>query len=219
MTDHEPGTPFYFHTKLDQTILLGVRAKNVKQLLHGIRTVPESSIYHHTHRFLLQHQYLSPEPPNDFAYWVTEIVGNAALGERLASIDIVQFDSIAVLRERFADILESCATSEEYRQEANHGDDFHFMASRTFVIPTPFVAHDLREFMDILGKISLNALYYHVFDAKLRLGKGENDFSRWLRDQARDDVADKIKRLDPYAQTLEGLRRRIIGLLGRDDRN
>ncbi|HLB00212.1 MAG TPA: DUF5752 family protein [Bacteroidota bacterium] len=85
-------TSFHFHTKLEQTLLLGIKATSVVQLLEGIGSVPESSVYFHTHRFLFQHQYLSPEPPNDFAYWVSGIVGNAALGERLVSVDIVRFD-------------------------------------------------------------------------------------------------------------------------------
>jgi len=55
------------------------------------------------------------------------------------------------------------------------------MASRTFVLPTSFVAHDLAQFREMLGAISLESLYYHIFDARLRLGREENDFSRWLR--------------------------------------
>lgn len=215
--DAGSDTPFYFHTKLEQTLLLGIGAKSVKELLRGLQTVPDTSVYFHTHRFLLQHQYLSPEPPNDFAYWVTEIMGNAALGERLASIDLVQFDSIAALRGEFVKILEEYVASGEYRPETDHGDEFHFMASRTFVIPTPFVAHTVGEFRETLGKVSFESLYYHIFDAKLRIGRGENDFSLWLRDRGRGDIADKIRGLDPYAQTMDGLRKRILALLNEHD--
>ena len=57
------------------------------------------------------HQYLSPEPPNDFAYWVREILGEEELGERLASIDTIQYSTIRSLREK---IIE---TIEEYLEE------------------------------------------------------------------------------------------------------
>jgi hypothetical protein len=60
---------FRFNTKVDQTILLGKKARNIQELYSGIRTTPDASIYFHTHKFLQQHHYLSPEPPNDFAYW------------------------------------------------------------------------------------------------------------------------------------------------------
>jgi len=81
---------FEFFTRLHLTQLLGLKAFNLPELLHYIRTVPRSSIYHHTHRFLQQHIYLSPEPPNDFAYWIMEDLGDERLREKLASIDTMQ---------------------------------------------------------------------------------------------------------------------------------
>src|ERR1043166_2145580 len=102
----ESGQEFRFYTKLDQTILLGRKASNVPGLLEGIKTIPESSIYFHTHRFLQQHHYLSPEPPNDFAYWVISVLSEDALGERLSSIDIIQFQHIADLRQTIVNVIE-----------------------------------------------------------------------------------------------------------------
>ena len=62
--------PFKLCTRLHLSELTGLKASNLNELLELIKTVSGSCIYHHTHRFLQQHQYLSPEPPNDFAYWV-----------------------------------------------------------------------------------------------------------------------------------------------------
>lgn len=87
------------------------------------------------------------------------------------------------------------------------------MASRTYVLPTPHVAHNLAEFTGILGQVSVNSLYFHVFDAKLRLERGENDFSAWFRGLGKTELAEKSRRLDPYSHTLEGLRRVIIALV------
>ena len=86
---------FRFYTKFDQTILLGKKARNIPLLLDGVRSVPDASIYYHTHRFLQRHHYLSPEPPNDFAYWTAEVLGNDALSEQFSSIDIVQLNAIS----------------------------------------------------------------------------------------------------------------------------
>lgn len=202
--------PFHFHTKVDQTLLLGMKAKNVAGLLEGIRAVPDSSIYYHTHRFLQQHHYLSPEPPNDFAHWTTEILNNDALGEKLSSIDIIQFGSIDELRRRFIGIFEEYLAQNDRDQECPPGEEFHFMACRTFVLPTHYVAHNVREFREVLARVSVNSLYYHIFDAKLRLGFGENDFSRWFDDGGLAALADQLRRLDPYTHTLEGLRKRIL---------
>ena len=205
--------PFAFHTKLEQTLLLGRKARNLRTLTDGIREVPDASIYHHTHRFLLQHHYLSPEPPNDFAYWVTEVLNDKILGERLSSIDIIQFESIGALRGRLLQVLEDHAAATERIVDAPRGEEFHFMASRVFVLPTSFVVSSLTGFRESLERITINSIYYHMFDARLRLGRGDNDFSRWLDDEGYQDLAADIRDLDPYTQTLEGLRKRLIALV------
>ena len=64
----------------------------------SIKKVPSSSIYYHTHRFLQQHYRVSPEPPNDFAYWITNILGLRELGESITSVDIINIDSLEDLR-------------------------------------------------------------------------------------------------------------------------
>ncbi|HLA69173.1 MAG TPA: DUF5752 family protein [Bacteroidota bacterium] len=204
---------FYFHTKLDQSILLGIKARNLSELLAGVQGVPESSIYYHTHRYLRQHHFLSPEPPNDFAYWITDVLNEGSLAERISSVDIIQFHTLEELRNVFVDILQSHMDSTERMPSAPAGQEFHFMAARTFVLRTPYVAHSLQDFVESLKLISHGSLYYHIFEAKLRLEKGENDFSRWFRDLGKMELADMVARLDPYTYTLEGLRSMIIQLV------
>jgi hypothetical protein len=201
--------PFYFRSEVHLVTLLGLKAKNPAELLACLRQVPDASIYYHTHRFLQQHHYLSPEPPNDFAYWATNILGLEALGERLASIDVVQFCSIDDLRQAFIAGLSDYINRGKHCLDCECGEEFHFMSCITVVIPTPYVAHTLEEFLDIIPRLSINTLYFHVFEARMRLRNAENDFSRWLRDMARDELADELSRLDPYTMTLEGLRRKI----------
>jgi len=204
---------FYFNTKLDQTVLLGRKARNLSELLDGVQDVPESCIYYHTHKYLRQHHYLSPEPPNDFAYWVTQVLNEQTLGERISSVDIIQFQNLDELRRAFVDIIQSHLEGTERLPSAPLGQEFHFMASRTYVMNTPYVAHSLEEFNDVLQHVSINTLYYHIFEAKLRLEKGENDFSRWFRDLGKPELADRVARLDPYTYTLEGLRNKLIQLV------
>jgi hypothetical protein len=208
---------FQFNTKLDQTILLGLKAKNLSELAAGIKKVPESSIYYHTHRFLRQHHFLSPEPPNDFAYWTTEVLNEQVLGERIRSVDIIQFHNLNELRKVFLDILMSHLQKADRQPTAPQGQEFHFMASRTFVLKTPYAAGSLKEFKEMLKLVSINSLYYHIFESKLRLEKQENDFSRWFSDLGKTELADQVERLDPYTYTLEGLRSKLIQLVEKYD--
>lgn len=210
---------FTFRTKLDQTILLGRKARNVKELLDGVTEVPKSSIYYHTHRFLQQHHYLSPEPPNDFAYWVNNVVNDVVLGEQLSSIDIIQFHTITDLRAALAETIRHHIASLDRIVDAARGEEFHFMSCQTAVFPTPYAAKDLAEFKECLTHVSINALYYHMFDSRLRVKEGENDFSRWFADLGYEKLAAEVARLDPYTYTLEGLRKKIISLVNRYGKN
>ncbi|PIU83849.1 MAG: hypothetical protein COS68_01840 [Elusimicrobia bacterium CG06_land_8_20_14_3_00_38_11] len=205
--------PFHFYTRLNLTELLGRKAKNISELLEGIKAVPGSSIYYHTHRFLQQHHFLSPEPPNDFAYWVSNILQEEKIGEQLAAVDIIQFKKIHDLREKFISIIEGYLKTKHGIREAPASSEFHFMKSVTFVIPTQYVANNLAEFLDAVKKISIHSIYFHIFEARLRLEKGNNDFSNWLGNELNEaELAKKISRLDPYTQTLESLRQKIIYL-------
>ncbi|MDD2752220.1 MAG: DUF5752 family protein [Candidatus Omnitrophica bacterium] len=205
--------PFRFCTRLHLSELTGLRAANLSQLLALIKDVPGACIYNHTHRFLQQHQYLSPEPPNDFAFWVTDTLGEDELGEELVSIDTMQYSRISDLREKITSTIETYLQDNPLSKLkfARAGEDFHFIKSVSFILPTNYVAYDLREFTDILKKITMDSIYFHIFEARLRLEKQTNDFSYWIENSLGDrQLAQEISEFDPYTRTLEDLRNTII---------
>ncbi|MCF7874053.1 MAG: DUF5752 family protein [Candidatus Omnitrophica bacterium] len=204
--------PFIFRTRINQIELLGKKAKNLKQLVENIKTVPSSSIYHHTHRFLEQHIYFSPEHPNDFSYWITTALGLKRLGEIIASVEIFQFKDIESLRNKFIKIIETYLKGTSSLRNCILGEEFSFMSSKMFILNTPFKAHNLEEFISCLRQITIHSFYFHMFEARMRLQKDENDFSRWFKDNGFKRLADQIAFLDPYTHTLEGLRKKIISL-------
>ena len=198
--------------------LTGLRAATLGQLLALIKEVPGSCIYHHTHRFLQQHQYLSPEPPNDFAYWVTDILGEDELGEKLASIDTMQYSTIRSLRDKIAQTIEEYLSGSSFAKLkfARPGEEFHFIKSVSFILPKNYTAYDLKEFADILKKITIDSIYFHIFEARLRLEKPTNDFSFWIENSLGDkELGDAIAGFDPYTRTLEDLRKTIIQIIER----
>lgn len=207
------NSSFYFWTRLHLVKLLGLKAKNPIELLEGIKKVQASSIYYHTHRFLQQHHYLSPEPPNDFAYWLTSILNLEELGERIASVNVIDFKKLHDLRSVFIRILTDYLSEKKRMIDCPEGEEFHFIGCTTVIFPTPYVASNLAEFVEMLEKISINSLYFHIFEAPMRLEKGENDFSAWLRGIGEEKLAQKISVFDPYTITLEGLRQKIIRMV------
>ncbi len=203
-----------FYISVDLILLTNRKAKNLVELLDVIKSAPGSVIFYHTHRFLQQHHYLSPEPPNDFAYWTTNVLLERVIGEKLASVNIISYHTLTELKDKFVSILEEYLRDVKEIRDAPEGMEFHFMQSKSFILKTDYVAHNLREFYDIIKKLSIHSLYYHVFQSRLRLEKSDNDFSIWLREElCEEKLADSISRLDPYTQTLEGLRSKICSLV------
>jgi len=207
--------PFRFYTRFYLSELTGLRASNLPELLGLIKEASDSAIYHHTHRFLLQHQYLSPEPPNDFAYWVTAALNEDRLGEKLASIDTMRYLTIRELREKIISTIESYlkACPNSAKRYAPGDEVFYLLKCVSFVMPTAHVANDLREFVEVLKKITIDSIYFHMFEARLRLERKTNDFSLWIESIGEKDLANKILKLDPYTFTLEDLRKTLIQMV------
>lgn len=206
---------FQFYTSVKLRELTGKKARTLRELAEIIKEVPGSSIYYHTHVFLQKHQYLSPDPPNEFACWVSQILGEYKLGEELASIDICRFSTIRELREKIINTIENhLFEDKEPLRYAPQGMEFEFIKAHSFVVPTGFVAHNLEEFEAILNKITIDSIYFHIFEARLRLEKGINDFSFWIGTSANAPrLANIIAALDPYTFTTEGLRRKLIDVM------
>lgn len=207
---------FEFWTRLTLTKLTGRQASDLASLLEHLRVVPLSVVFHHTHHFLVQHQHLNPEPPNDFAYWVTNVLQESWLGERLAAIDTVQFAHLRDLRERLVQVIEAYLERTRELRVAPLGEEFHFMDAVSFTLPTRHRAATLAEFAEQLKLVGVASIGFHVFEARLRVESDDNDFSRWLQEELGErELAEAIRRLDPYTITTEGLRQRLLGLIAK----
>jgi hypothetical protein len=204
---------FEFYTSAELVFLTGRKAKNLQELLEGIKVSSDATIFYHTHRFLVQHQQISPEPPNDFAYWVSNILLDRLVGEKLASIDLIEFKTIPEIRKRIAEVIEGNLNSNGTRS-CPQGMEFHFMYSHIFVIDTGKRASNLKEFIEVVRTIPIRSIYFHMFQSRLMLGTGENDFSIWFKEiLGEEKLASEISRIDPYTYTLEGLRNKIIRIV------
>jgi small-conductance mechanosensitive channel len=206
--------PFHFFSRVHLTELTGLKASNLRELVDILRTAPDTIIYYHTHHFIEEHHYLTPEPSNDFALWIEEALGDEVLAERLASVDTFEFTNLASLRDRLVGIMDEYLLHTTNTRQVVPGREFHFLKSISAILPTPYIAHDLREFAETLRRITSGSIFFHVFESRLRLGKGLNDFTVWLADSLDEtELSKEIGRLDPYTYTLEGLRSSLIQLI------
>lgn len=208
---------FVFSVTLSLQEATGKTAANLEELIGGIRAVEGSVIFFHTYDFLLRHHFVIPTPVSDFAEWVQHGLQDELMAEKLSSINLLEFSSIAELRAALLTTIEDHIGIRNHNgRKAIEGEEFHFVKANSFVMPTPHVAHDLGEFRDCLVRIPLNSLFFHLFEARLRLEQQTNDFSFWLGENFdEEDLATFIARQDPYIHTLEHIRGAILSEIDR----
>lgn len=202
--------PFVFHTERRLVALTGAKAANIAELLDGVLAVPGSSIFYHTHHQYLAHHFQKPLFYNDFARWAADALQEDSLAEQLAAIDLLAFTSVRQLREAIADRIRARLSDPAPPTACRPGEEFHFCKSKSFILPTPLTATSIAELFEMLGHVTNASLYFHFFEARLRLGKGTNDFSHWLRARGANEMADAIDALNPYVRTLDELKQDIL---------
>ena len=205
--------PFLFTGCWELREMLGRSARDEQQLLEAIEEIPLDSIYYHTHSFFLRHKYIVGPYPNDFATWAAIQVRDRVLGEKLGILDPYDFENLEAVRAEIVTTIAEHLSQLQIIPRAIYGEPFYFMQSRIIEVPTDLEARTLTEFREILATVDVSVVYYHTFEAMLRLGRKKGDFALWVEDQlGLPELAQKISTLDPYMTTLESVRTRIIRL-------
>ncbi|MCU0607121.1 MAG: DUF5752 family protein [Candidatus Edwardsbacteria bacterium] len=210
-----PARPFEFMTSSSLVAVTGRRAADVRELLEGIKAVPGSSIYHHSHQAYREWQTFDRPPVHDFGYWTGEVLREKGLGEKLTAIDPTQFDDIRGFREELVRVIERHLEGSPSRLHCPPGSEFTFCQSVSLISDTGIRAGDIGGFIEAMGRVTNRSLYYHLFEARLRLQRADNDFSIWFRDQlGQPDLAAQISRLDIAVHSLDQIRARLFVILG-----
>lgn len=205
--------PFWFFTERRLVELTARRARTVPELLHHLEEISGASVFFHTHHTFLSHHFQKPVVYNDFAIWLEEALQENALAERLAAVDLLRFTSVRELREALLGVLrQHVQKAKGTPRECPPGDEFHFCRSKSFVMSTGMVAGDVREFFTMLERVSNVSLYFHLLEARLRLGRPTNDFSQWLHGRGEPALARRIEAINPYTQSLDEVKSSILRL-------
>ena len=213
MTTTETTDGFAFYTERRLVVLTGRKAFNLEQLLTQLTEVSGSCIFYHTHYLYLTRHFETPRFYNEFAGWVSRALQEERLAERMAAIDLLAMTSIRELRDALAaTVRKHLEGSKEAIRECPTGDDFHFCEAKSFIMPTGLVARSVSEFFQMLEQVTNACLHFHFFEARLRLERPTNDFSKWLLSLGEKRLATKIDNLNPYTMTLDELKHEIAKL-------
>lgn len=206
--------PFKFYQSIALIKMTGGRASDIMELLEILRHVSPESIFHHMHQYFLKSHVIPPEFPNDFAVWVADSLGERNLAEGLANLNPFGFSKIEEVRHELIRIIDEHLKSYPPPRPVLPGREFFFNEGVTFVMPAGYEARDLKEFINCLKEVDNSSIYFHFYEARLRLGKERDDFSQFLESSLSiTNIAEKIKSLDPYMYSTDVLRNKIIGLV------
>jgi cell fate (sporulation/competence/biofilm development) regulator YlbF (YheA/YmcA/DUF963 family) len=186
----------------------GKKAKNIRALRDLISTVSDDSIFHHTYQYFLKGHIL--EYTSDFAQWAGESLEESALSERFSNIDPYEFKAINNLRNELIHVIDDFLEQFPEPRDAMLGDEFYFNETITYIFPLGIRARNLAEFLTAIRHINTASIYYHFYEARMRLGSGIDDFSKWIEDVFdKKELAARIRAIDPFMHTLQEIQKHI----------
>lgn len=206
--------PFQFLTASYLVRIQDIKASNLEELVEGLETCSDASVFFHTFQSLGRHHFLAQGFSNDFAQWILAACNRAELAERVAMLDIRDYTSLAELRSDLRRIVrEYCQAHASFAAQQAF-EEFSFCEGVEITTPLGIQVWNLREFGKGLGKLSHASLHYHFIASRLRLHLRTNDFSRWLEDcLGLRSLASRINRIDIYTNTLDSVRSLLTQLI------
>lgn len=205
-------TSFEFRNAVRLTRSTGRKARTLRELRDELTKVSDGCILHHTCQYFSKGHI--QEYTNDFAQWVGESLEERALAEQLSNIDSYSYGSMAELREALLATIDRFFEEFPEPREVLSGDEFFFNETVTFIFPVGLRARNLAEFLMALKYLDPGSLYYHFYEARMRIGKGIDDFSKWVDEVVgAKDLAEKISTIDPFMHNIEGIREHLIELV------
>jgi len=200
--------PFHFKQCVVISKATGQRAASLRELRERIAGASDESLYHHTYQYFLKGHL--QEYTNRFAEWAAEAIEERALSEQLSNLDLYAFETLDGLREELIRLISEYLETHPEPRPARPGAEFYFNETITLVFDAGIRARNLAEFLIALRYIEAGSIYFHFYEARNR-GRGRNDFSEWFADAfGKQDLADRINRIDPFMYDIEGIRALLI---------
>jgi len=206
--------PFIFIGCVELRETLDYRADDERELLERLEEIPAGSVFYHTHGYFLRHRPVTTAYGNDFAAWVATHVRDQVLAERLAVVNPFEFSGLEDLREELVSIISDHVLHLSNVPRVEFGEPFFFQQSHIVEVELGTPAATLAEFRMGLAEVDSSAIYYHMVEARARLGRRSGDFAEWTRSSlGLPDLAERIERIDTYMTSLERVRARVLSLV------
>jgi len=207
-------TDLTFYRARYQFELTGKRARDLPELLAAIKEIDESSIFNHVYHALLDSHFLPIGYPNDFAHWIIDALHEPVLAERLANLDLREFQDIESLREGIVRIIEDYMAMYDVSRRADVGQEFYFIRCISVTFPTRYVVTNMNEALETIKEIDLDSIFYYFIASRLLGGEHYKELSRWIRGNNSHGLMEKLDNLYPYGfVNMDALRNEIIRIV------
>ncbi len=207
-------TSFKFHTQAGLVLHTGFKADSLRSLMTCLENVSDSAIFYHLHYALFRWHFETGGYLNDFARWCWRQLQENLLAEKLSSVDPMGFTNMQEARHALIHHLREHIGEVESLPRVPRGREFYFTEMKSFIIPTEKTATNLQDFHDGLEAVDSYSLFYHLIEARVRMGAPTNDFSVWFRDVLGDhDLAEDVEELSPYVYNLYELRTKLLEMI------
>ncbi len=209
--------PFRFVTATYLTRICNQKAACLAELQIGLEDCSDASIFYHTFQSLSEHHFLTEGFSNDFAQWTLAACNQPELAERLATVDIREYLSLAHLRDDLRLIVADYCRAHPQPAQQTAFEPFFFCESIEVCVPLEVEARTLQEFRDAVKRLGSDSFHYHFIASRLRLQLRTNDFSHWLSNELKlEALAQGINRIDIYTNTLEDIRAKLLALVDQE---
>ena len=196
----------------------GKKAADIHELRVIIADISEESIFHHTCQYFLKEHVL--EYTNDFAHWAGESLEERSMAEHLSNIDPYEYRNMPGLRNELLRVIDDYTKKFPEPRRAIPGDEFYFNETVTLTFPVGIRAQNLAEFLLGIRFIDAQSIYYHFYEARMRLRNGVDDFYLWMEQVlGKRELAERIRAIDPFMHHIEGIRDFIVTAVEKEVKN
>lgn len=201
--------PFEFRQCVNILKSTGIKARSLRELYHAIEKVSAESVFHHTFQYFLKGH--TQEYTNDFAHWAGESLEERTLAEELSNLDPYSLSSLDEVRKTLLAVIGNFLQRFPEPRMTFPGDEFFFNETVSLVFPAGITVKNLAEFLMAIKFVDPASIYYHFYDARIRLRAGTDDFSKWIQDSfGNKELAESIRNIDPFMHTIEGIRSHLV---------
>lgn len=191
MTEGDGSVSFELHGAVYLYQSTGTRAANLDDLLRLIREADAQTLFLHTQMPRLRSSLGEDTPTDDLSAWVSGVVQDREIGERLAFATHTTSPSIEEVRAALVQVLEAVPERTRIERDAPHGGEFEPLRFDAVSVPTGLHVETPEDLVEALGRSDRTVWFHHLIEEPWLSGPG-SALVEWVRATGDRKLADAL---------------------------